>query len=345
MPFFCIFPVDQSLQNMAYADHIKWGMIGTGSVTEKKSAPSFNKIAHSELAAVMNRNPEKAREYASRHGVPRVYEQAGDLIRDPGVNAIYIATPPSSHMEYALAAIEAGKAVYIEKPMALNGEECAAINRAAATAGVPVFVAYYRRELEYFHKVKEILESGRLGRVLNIQLEQFYAARPEDYDTARPPWRVIPSIAGGGYFHDLGCHALDILFHLFGNPLEVSGRASNSAGLYEAPDLVSASLMLPRDIHLNGAWSFVHPEPFQKDRVSVFGEKGRMQFSIFTFEAIEVVIGRKEEIRATVQPEHIQLPLITSIVQELRGVGSCPSTGETAEVCSHAMDLICNTSL
>jgi len=144
---------------------IRWGILGCGDVTEVKSGPAFSKIEHSKLVAVMRRNGEKARDYAKRHGVPRWYDSADALIHDTDVDAIYIATPPSSHAAYAIAAMQAGKPVYVEKPMALNGAECEQMLQVSETTGVPLFVAYYRRCLPYFVKVKELLESGAIGKV------------------------------------------------------------------------------------------------------------------------------------------------------------------------------------
>src|SRR4051812_958457 len=97
---------------------INWGIIGCGDVTELKSGPAFNKVTNSSLIAVMRRNAAKAKDYALRHNVPKWHNDANKLINDLEVNAIYIATPPSSHEAYALAAINAGKPVYVEKPMA-----------------------------------------------------------------------------------------------------------------------------------------------------------------------------------------------------------------------------------
>src|SRR5688500_12185762 len=110
-------------------DQINWGTIGIGNVTEKKSGPAFSKIANSKLVAVMGRNPEKAADYAARHGVPVWYDNVDDLINDPKVNAIYIATPPDVHLEYASKAMLAGKPVYVEKPMARNAAECDEMNK------------------------------------------------------------------------------------------------------------------------------------------------------------------------------------------------------------------------
>jgi len=319
-------------------------MIGTGNVTELKSAPSFNKVENSQLVAVGNRTYEKAEDYAARHGVPRVHKDPIDVIHDPDVDIVYIATPPGSHMEYALETIKAGKPLYIEKPMARTAEECRRINEAAQQAGLPVFVAYYRRGLDYFKKVKSIIQSGDLGRIFYINLQQYYPARPEDYDRDNLPWRVIPEDAGGGYFHDLGCHALDILFHIFGDPLEVSGICTNVGGLYDAEDSLSASLMLPDNLLLSGSWNFVAPEPFRRDLVEVYGEKGKLSFGIFSFKPIILDTGDHKETIATIQPEHIQMPLIRTIVSELHGKEHCPSTGETAALTSSVMDIITGRS-
>ena len=141
---------------------IKWGFIGCGEVTRYKSGPAFQKIENSEVVAVMSRNGDKAKNYAKEHGIAKWYDDAQKLINDPEVNAVYIATPPSSHANYAIMAMQAGKPVYIEKPMAVTYEECCRINRTSEETGVPCFVAYYRRYLPYFLKVKELIETGTL---------------------------------------------------------------------------------------------------------------------------------------------------------------------------------------
>lgn len=319
-------------------------MIGTGNVTEKKSAPSFNKIENSRLVAVANRTPSKAEDYAKRHGVPTWHRDPYDVIRNPEVDIVYISTPPGSHMEYALETIRTGKPVYIEKPMARTAEECRIINEAAEKKDIPVFVAYYRRSLDYFNKVREVLDAGKLGKILHINLRQYFPARDEDRNRDALPWRVIPADSGGGYFHDMGCHALDIIFYLFGNPVSVSGSKTNVGGLYDPEDTIGASLVLHNDLMVNGCWSFVTPEPLRQDRVEVTGLKGRMEFSIFSFEPITLILGEHQETIVPIQPEHIQMPLISSIVSQLNGRGSAPSTGRTAEITSRVMDEILSGS-
>jgi predicted dehydrogenase len=188
--------------------------------------------------------------------------------------------------------------------------------------------------------VKSIIDDGSLGKILHINMQQYYPARPEDYFSGNLPWRVIPEDAGGGYFHDLGCHALDILFHIFGDPEEVWGKAINLGGLYEPEDTLSATVVLPCKLILTASWSFITPEPYQKDLVEIIAEKGMLKFSIFGFKPITLFTGDHRETIVTRQPEHIQMPHIRSIVHELNGTGNCPATGESSAVTSRVMDLI-----
>ena len=123
---------------------IHWGFIGCGEVAELKSGPAFNDVAGSDVVAVMSRTEKRARGYAERHGVPKWYTDAQELIDDSDVNAIYVATPPAMHATYAIMAMRAGKPVYVEKPLAASYDDCARINRVSLETGVPCFVAYYR---------------------------------------------------------------------------------------------------------------------------------------------------------------------------------------------------------
>jgi predicted dehydrogenase len=304
-----------------------WGIIGCGDVTEKKSGPGLQKADGSKLVAVMRRDAEKAADYAARHGVPRWYDDAADLIADEEVNAVYIAAPPAAHLEYTLKAARAGKPVYVEKPMALSAREAEEMIAACEEAGVPLFVAFYRRSLPRFLKVKELVDSGTIGevRAVNILL-----ARPlQEGDAApEPPWRVRPEIAGGGYFLDLATHTLDFLDYLLGPIAEAHGRAVNLAGLYSAEDTVSAHFSFESGLIGSGSWCFVAGE--SSDLTEVIGEEGDIRFSSFDESPIELRRNGKTERYAISNPEHVQQPLIQSVVDELLGRGRCPSTGSSA---------------
>src|SRR5512132_245461 len=122
-----------------------------------KSGPGFQKAEGSGLVAVMRRDAAKARDYAARHAVARAYDRADDLINDPSVDAVYVATPPSSHRDLALRVAAAGKPCLVEKPMALNHRECLEMVDAFARARVRLWVAYYRRALPRFLTARDCL--------------------------------------------------------------------------------------------------------------------------------------------------------------------------------------------
>ena len=233
---------------------IRWGIIGCGDVTEVKSGPGFQMATNSSLVAVMRRNGELAKDYAQRHGVPKWYDNAEALINDTEVDAVYIATPPSSHKEYTLMAAQAGKPVYVEKPMAMNFEECQAMVQACREANVPLFVAYYRRALSRFLKIKELVETEAIGEVRFISTT-FY--QPLNLDPQSPlPWRVMPEIAGGGHFVDLASHMLDFFDYVFGPVRSVQGFASNQAKQYTAEDIVGGAYVFESGVHGVGTWCF-----------------------------------------------------------------------------------------
>ncbi len=114
----------------------------------------------------MRRDAQKAQDYAERHGVPKHYSDADQLINDPDVNAVYVATPPGSHAQYTIRAARAGKPVYVEKPMALSHADSLEMIAGCSKAGVPLFVAYYRRSLPAYRKIKEIITQGTLGALV-----------------------------------------------------------------------------------------------------------------------------------------------------------------------------------
>jgi len=316
---------------------INWGIIGCGNVTEVKSGPAFSKVKDSKLIAVMRRDAVLAEDYAKRHNVPKFYSKASDLINDKDINAVYIATPPASHAEYAIEVIKAGKPVYIEKPMAANYPQCLAINKAAEKYKVPVFVAYYRRALPGFLMVKEMIEKGRIGKIRLLQMQLFKSPSTEE-KSGKLSWRVDPVISGAGHFFDLASHQLDYLDYVFGPVQKVKSIALNQAGLYKAEDFVTAEFLFPGNIVCTGTWSFSVSIDSSRDIIEIIGDKGSIKFSTFSFEPIIITneSGRQEFINE--RPEHVQYNLIEKVVQNLNGKGESPSTGVSAARTSKVMD-------
>jgi 1,5-anhydro-D-fructose reductase (1,5-anhydro-D-mannitol-forming) len=319
---------------------INWGMIGTGDVTERKSGPAFNKVEGSRLVAVFNRSHEKALDYAARHRIGTVCKSAGELISDERINAVYIATPPDAHPLYAIQALEAGKAVYVEKPMATTYADCMRMNRASERTGNPLYVAYYRRSLDYFNKVRELVDQAVLGRVHSVHTILHMSPRPGDRDPDHLPWRVIPAVSGGGYFHDMACHQLDILVYLLGRFAGISGRASNRAGLYGPPDTVTACGLFEAGIPYSASWCFACAENSSRDEMVLTGDKGSLEFSCFSFTPINLRTGRETRTFSITNPVNIQYPMIRAVTLALQGRGESPSTGVTGAYTSWLMEEI-----
>jgi predicted dehydrogenase len=317
---------------------IRWGIIGCGEVCEVKSGPAFQKADGSALVAVMRRDGAKAADFAKRHRVARWYDDADRLIDDREVDAVYIATPPGDHEEYALRVAAAGKPCYVEKPMARSYAECCRMNAAFAAAGKPLFVAYYRRRLPRFVKAKQLIDSGRLGMVTSChyRLTRYFWPNPPEQ------WRLSAKESGGGIFLDLGSHTLDVLDNLVGPFIEYSGSA-HGTGATDVEDSVALHFQTERGVVGTASWNFAGCTA--DDLIEIVGTEGRLCFSAFGAEPLRLY---REEERGedsmTAQtfeeptPQHVHQPLVQTIVDQLLGRGVCPSTGESAARTARVMD-------
>ncbi|MCB0659173.1 MAG: Gfo/Idh/MocA family oxidoreductase [Saprospiraceae bacterium] len=322
---------------------IQWGIIGVGDVCERKSGPAFQKVPGSDLLAVMRRNGEKARDFADRHGVPKWYDDGQALINDPGINAIYIATPPDSHAHYTRLAAVAGKPVYVEKPMARTYAECLEMIQVCEKHQVPLFVAYYRRALPNFLKIKELLEDQAIGQVRLVDIKLF---KPLHQDWQGNPmdetnWRLTPEISGGGHFYDLASHQLDFLDFVLGPVVEAQGIAANQAGMYPAEDLVTGHFRFASGVIGQGMWCFTTGVTSRIEQTRIVGDGGEISFAYFGDPTVNLRRdGHPDEVFTFTYPPHIQQPLIQSIVATLQGVGSCPSTGESGVRTNWVMEML-----
>lgn len=320
---------------------LKWGFIGCGEVTEKKSGPAFCEVEGSFVEAVMSRSERNARGYAERHKIGKWYTDAQELIDDTDVNAVYIATPPSSHATFAIMAMKAGKPVYVEKPLAASYEDCVRINKVSEETKVPCFVAYYRRYLPYFQKVKSIIDNGVIGKILNVHIRFAVPPRDLDYEQAgKLPWRLQPDIAGGGYFYDLAPHQLDLLQHMFGVIIEANGIYANRGGIYKAEDSVSACFKFETEMPGSGSWCFVAHESAKEDRIEIIGDKGLVSFSVFNYEPIVLHTSEGIQTITVPNPPYVQYPLIKNVIEHLQGIGVCTCTSVSATPVNWAMDRI-----
>jgi len=316
---------------------IRWGSIGCGNVMKIKSRPALQNIEHSELVGVMRRKGQLAKGFAQRHGVQKWFDNAEKLVNDPDINAIYIATPPDTHLHYTRLAAQAGKPIYVEKPMANSYAQCLEMVDICNQLEIPLFVAYYRRALPRFLKVKQIIDSGQLGEIKEVQVQLLQPAKENDM-AGQPNWRVNPKIAGCGYFCDLASHIFDLLQFLLGDIKHASGTTKNIGQHYEAEDFVQADFQFKNGVHGSGTWNFNHDSDW--DRTKIIGTRGEVEYTHFAEADVTVRTKTREKHFEIPNPLHIQQPLIQLIVDQLRGVGKCPSTGVSASSTNWIMDSV-----
>jgi len=318
---------------------IKWGMIGCGDVTELKSGPAFSLVKGSELVAVMRRDKVKAADYALRHGVKRWYSDAEELLNDPQINAVYIATPPSSHKEYAIRALKKGLNVYLEKPVTLNAQEARDIVEMCSASRARLSVAHYRRALPMFIYVKDLLDTHAIGDVRTVRISMWQVERPKLIADTVDNWRLNPEVSGGGYFHDLAPHQLDLMVYFFGRPLLMTGFACNQSATTAADDHVTGVAQFASDICLTGSWSFNVSEADQVDECLIVGSEGSIRFPFFgRTVTLKTSEPSNEQVKEFEMPKHIQQPMIEHVVNFFQNESPNPCSIDDALLSLEMMD-------
>lgn len=328
-------------QDLIFQKPIRWGIIGCGDVTEIKSGPAYQLTEGFQLCAVMRRDLEKLKDYAQRHGIEKHYSDADDLINDPEIDAVYIATPPDSHLLYAQKVAETGKICCIEKPLAPSYSESVAIENAFKNNTAPLFTAYYRRSLPRFKQVHDWIKNEDIGQVRHVAWHLSKAPEAVDF-TGNYNWRTDPIIAPGGYFDDLASHGLDLITFLLGNIQDAHGFSLNQQQLYKAKDAFSACWVHENGITGTGSWNFGCDQT--DDRIELFGSRGKIEFSIFENTPLTIVNdqGRNEihiENPRTIQKHHVE-----DMKKHIFDTDfNHPSNGTTAAHTSWVMDKILGT--
>ncbi|WP_339840910.1 Gfo/Idh/MocA family oxidoreductase [uncultured Maribacter sp.] len=307
-------------------DIINWGIIGCGDVAEVKSGPAFQQVENSNLISVMRRNTEKAKSFAERHNVPQWTNNADDILNNNEINAIYVATPPSTHLEYALKAIKSGKHVYLEKPMALDVTQAKQICDAIKKSNSKLTVAHYRRELPAFLKVKELLGDLKIGEVTHVDIQILQPKKTSIVADTEESWRVNPALSGGGYFYDLAPHQIDLMIHYFGPIQRTAGFSHSSHSDSKVEDVVNGIISFKNGIQFRGLWSFTTSDLNEKDQCIIYGTEGNIEFSFFGNEVTLTNLNGSETFSFN-NPKHVQEPMIKATVAYFLGKeeNPCPA--------------------
>lgn len=314
---------------------VKWGIIGCGDVAEVKSGPAFQNVKGSELIGVMRRNGEKAKDFAKRHGVLMWTNSAEDLLKNDEINAIYIATPPSTHLAYAKAALEAGKDVYLEKPMALTSEEAEKIVAIVKNSNNKLSVAHYRRKLPAFKKVKKLLIENAIGSVLFADIQILQPRNSDIVANSEENWRLNPAVSGGGYFYDLAPHQIDLMYHYFGEFDKVDGYATGQKNKVE--DTVNGIIRFNNGVQFRGVWNFTASDTYKKEECVIYGTEGSIRFSFY---GDKVILNNQagETVFKFENPKHIQQPMIQAVVSYFLGKSENPCPAEDGQIVMRAME-------
>jgi predicted dehydrogenase len=244
---------------------LNWLVIGIGDITRKRVLPAVLAQPRSRLYALLTRSPAKAAAYPGA----LVFTDLGDALRDPAIDAVYVASPVALHAEHTITSLRAGKHVLCEKPVALNFAQAESMAEAARQSGRLLGVAYYRRLYPKLVRAKELIAESAIGQP--VLVEANYHGWLESPDRA---WLKDPAIAGGGPLYDVGSHRIDACNFLFGRPLRATGLLSNAVHELAVEDSATALVEYAGGIHavIDVRWNSRMP----RDQFRVIGSEGEI---------------------------------------------------------------------
>lgn len=247
---------------------VRWGVIGTGGIADKKTIPAIKESKDSELIALMDINLERTKELAQKHGAKRYYNKIEDLLSDKEIDAVYIATPLYLHCEQTILAAKYGKHILCEKPMALTVEECKEMIKACKDNQVKLMIGFRMRFHVYHQKIKSLIEEGLLGKIVMGRTEGYLW-----FEATRDSWRINKVLGGGGALIDLGEHSIDLLRYFIGDEVvEVVALSSNVNFDYPVEDTISVILKFEGGAHSIITSSFAIP--YRENLLQIYGTKG-----------------------------------------------------------------------
>lgn len=315
--------------------NVRWGMIGTGDVTERKSGPALYLAERSELIGVTNRTRERAERWATQHGEPQVYDSAEEMLADDRINAVYIATPPSTHAQYTAQAAHAGKHVLCEKPMAMNVDECRQMNAVCREHNVSLTIAFYRRFFPVVQKMRELVDAGEVGRVLRISAKTISPFSPPNAE----PWRLDAAVAGGGFLMDMGTHRFDLFNYFVGSPQRVLGIVGTQSLEAEVDDVASIAMQFADGVQ--GSAAFHWNCPLGRDELEIVGTEGILTTdSLSGAGRLVLETSKGRELWALPSSMPVHLNLVQRFVDHVLDDAPNPCSGESGMVASEMVEAI-----
>ncbi|MBN1561051.1 Gfo/Idh/MocA family oxidoreductase [candidate division KSB1 bacterium] len=251
---------------------LNWGLIGCGDIARRRVAPALRDLQQCEFVSVNRKDHSKAEAFAAEFGARKWVKEWQEVVSDPDIDAVYIATPVHLHAGQTIAAAEAGKHILCEKPMALNVRECDAMIAAATANGVKLGIAYYRHFYPVIIRSKNIITRGDIGKIVSVQMN---AASHFNALPGEPRyWLLVKEQSGGGPMMDFGCHRIEVMLNLFGPIVKVRSVVNQLSFAREVEDTATALFEFANGAH---GLLFVSHAAFEaQDTLAVYGTRGSL---------------------------------------------------------------------
>jgi len=313
-----------------------WGLIGAGDIARRRVAPAMRESPASDLIAVSRARAELAAAAAAEFGARRWYARWQDLVTDPEINGVYVATMVDGHAEQTIAAAEAGKHVLCEKPMAMTAAECDRMIAACRAHGVLLGVAYYRRFYPVVQRVKAIVAAGEIGTPVVAQMNAFEWFDPEPDHPRR--WLLSRAHAGGGPMMDFGCHRLEVLVNLFG-PVR-RAQALTADVIFDRDVEDTAAVLLQFDGGPCASVTVTHAVRDRQDTLDVFGTRGSIRSPNLNAGELRIAIDDRHAVELHPPAANVHLPLIEDFVDAVATNRRPAVDGEVGRQVAAIEDLI-----
>jgi predicted dehydrogenase len=285
---------------------IGWGLIGCGDISRKRVAPALRDMPEADFVAVSRAQPALAAAFASEFGARKSYVHWQELIRDPEIDAVYLATPVHLHSEQTIAAAEAGRHVLCEKPMALNAVDCDRMIAACRANNVKLGIAYYRHFYPVIARIREILASNELGIPILAQINAFERFNPAPGQPRH--WFVNKAQAGGGPMMDFGCHRIEVLLDLLGPIVNVKPDVSSILFDREVEDTAIAVFQFASCVR--AVLSVTHAAMESQDTLDLFCSEGSIHVPVLNRGELQIRTAQSERLESHPPHANIHQPLI-----------------------------------
>ncbi len=252
---------------------VKWGILGAGGIADRRTMPGMLLADNAEIFAVMEINMEMAEKLREKYHAAYAYDNEDDLINNPEIDAVYIASPVVCHERQARKCADAGKNMLIEKPVSLNAQISESIVRECEEKGIKAAVGFMMRYNTYHQEMKKLIADGKLGQIVSCHA-QFTCWYPEIENS----WRQKKATAGGGAMTDLGIHCLDLIEYITGSRIvKVGALSDNMTFKYEVEDACSALFRLDCGAFGTVDANFNIPDDAARCRIEIYGTKGSIR--------------------------------------------------------------------